>query len=357
MINFTMGPVMINKEVSNIGAEQIPYFRTPEFSNIMFENEMLIKKFSFANNDSRAVFLTGSGTAAMEAAVINFFTEKDKVLIVNGGTFGERFVNLCKIHNITYTELVVENGKTLREDELRRYDKKGYTGFLVNMHETSTGVLYDMNIISEFCKNNGIFLVVDAISSFLADQIDMERLGIDALIIGSQKALACPPGISIVVISPKAIDKIYSSNVNSMYFNLREALINGERGQTPFTPAVGILIQINYRLKQIDSMGGVKAEINRISNLALDFREQIRRFPINIFSETSSNAMTSLCSHNVSAYDIVNTLKDNYNIWVCPNGGRLKDIIFRVGHIGDLTIEDNRKLIEAFDDMNCQGLL
>ena len=88
MLNFTVGPVMTSEVVRSIGAEQVPYFRTLEFSKLMLENERLIKKFAKASDDARVVFITGSGTASMEATVINLFNEKDKVLIIDGGSFG-----------------------------------------------------------------------------------------------------------------------------------------------------------------------------------------------------------------------------------------------------------------------------
>ena len=165
MLNFTVGPVMSDDVVRAIGAEQVPYFRTPEFSAVMLENEKLMKKFAKAGDDARVVFITGSGTAAMEATVMNVFGKTDKVLVVNGGSFGQRFVELCQIHEIPYEEIKLEKGKALKKEQLDMYDGKDFTGFLVNVHETSTGVHYDIEMISEFCKKNGIFLVVDAISS------------------------------------------------------------------------------------------------------------------------------------------------------------------------------------------------
>ena len=193
MLNFTVGPVMSDEIVLEIGGNQVPYFRTPEFSDLMFENEKLMKKFTYAPEGSRAVFITGSGTASMEATVMNVFDENDNVLIVNGGGFGNRFVELCKLHNIKYTEISIPLGETLTKENLDKYDAKGFTGFIVNIHETSIGLHYDLDVISEFCYKNGLFLVVDAISSFLADSINMEKQNINVLITGSQKALACPP--------------------------------------------------------------------------------------------------------------------------------------------------------------------
>lgn len=224
MLNFTVGPVMSSDVVRSIGAEQVPYFRTPEFSKVMFENEALIKKFAKASDDSRVVFITGSGTASMEAAVVNCFNESDKLLVVNGGSFGHRFVELCEIHDIPFTEINPEMGCDITKEMLDCHDGQGYTGFLVNIHETSTGVHYNLELISEFCKKNNIFLVVDAISSFLADEINMKDAGIDVMITGSQKALACPPGVSVIVLSADAVKRVESRNVKCMYLNIKSAL-------------------------------------------------------------------------------------------------------------------------------------
>lgn len=359
MINFTVGPVQSSRLVRKIGSEQVPYFRTPEFSSVMFENENLILEFLHAPKSSRAVFITGSGTASMEASIINILNSKDRVLVINGGSFGKRFVELLSIHEIDYDEIKLELGKALSKDVLSKYENNGkkYTALIVNIHETSTGVHYDLEMLSKFCKKHGMLLIVDAISSFLADELDMERCNVDAVIIGSQKALACPPGVSIIALSPRALERVKSNNPKCMYLNLNLALTNGERGQTPFTPAVGTLRQINARLKQIKDNGGVESEIKRISNLAHYFREQIKDLPLKIVPERMSNAVTALHPLNVSAYSIFTTLKDRYKIWVCPNGGEYKDIIFRVGHIGELTLKDYNKLIRALRDMQKRGEL
>lgn len=343
--------------VRAIGEEQVPYFRTAEFSETMKENEKLVKKFAKAPEGARVVFITGSGTASMEATVMNVFTPADRVLVVNGGSFGHRFVQLCEIHDIPHTEIKLDMGCALTAEHLAPYEDKGYTGFLVNLDETSTGVLYDIQLISDFCHRNGIFLVVDSISSFLADPFDMAKLGVDVMITGSQKALACPPGISLIVLAPNAVERVCSREVKSMYFNLKDALKNGERGQTPFTPAVGILRQINARLREIEQAGGVESENRRMAELAADFRSKIADMPFSIVSQSLSNAVTPLHPHNVSAYDIFLRLKDEYGIWICPNGGDMADKVFRVGHLGAITTDDNTTLVEALKDMQRRGLL
>lgn len=159
MINFTVGPVQSSETILAIGAEQVPYFRTSEFSNLMLENELLIKKFAKTSEDSRVVFITGSGSAGMETAIMNSLSKKDKALVINGGSFGERFVELLQLHEIPYTEIKLSPGKALKAEYLANYENKGYTTLLINKHETSTGVHYDMDLVSDFCKRNSLFLI------------------------------------------------------------------------------------------------------------------------------------------------------------------------------------------------------
>ena len=357
MLNFTVGPVMSSETVRGIGAEQVPYFRTPEFSEIMLENERLVKLFIKAEKDARVVFITGSGTSSMEATVMDVLSPDDKVLVIDGGSFGHRFVQMLELHHIPHSIIKMEFGHNIKKEQLIEFEGKGYTAFLVNIDETSTGVLYDKKLISDFCRRNNMLFVVDAISSFLADDFDMADLGVDVVIAGSQKALACPPGISLIVLSKRAQERVEEHPMKCMYLSLKEALKNGERGQTPWTPAVGILRQINARLREIESAGGVENETSKVATIATDFRKRIKDMPFEIVSESLSNCVTPLHPTTTSAYDIFTILKNEYNIWVCPNGGELQDKVFRVGHIGALTIEYNIKLVDALKDMQKRGMI
>lgn len=353
MINFTVGPVQSSDAVRAIGAEQVPYFRTAEFSELMLENERLIKKFAHATEDSRVVFMTCSGSGGMETAIMNCLTKKDKALVVNGGSFGERFVELLSLHEIPFSEIKLEHGKALKPEHLAKYEGQGYTAFLLQKHETSTGVHYDIDMVGDFCKRNNCFLIVDTISTFLCDPFDMTSVGAGVMITGSQKALACAPGIAVMALAPSASKRIEETKCCCQYLNLKLALKNMERGQTPWTPAVGILRQINVRLKEIDAMGGAEAEIARCAGLAKYFRDKLveHNLPFEIISESLSNAVTPLHPTTQSAYEIFLKIKDEYGMWICPNGGDMKATVFRVGHIGNLHEEDYDKLIDAFLDL------
>jgi aspartate aminotransferase-like enzyme len=180
---------------------------------------------------------------------------------------------------------------------------------------------------------------------FVTDRLDMCYHNIDALIISSHKGLALPPGLSMVVLSPKAIKKVNPKH--QLYFDFNSYLNDGKRGQTPFTPAVTIILQLQTRLQQIIDTG-VDAQIQKAKNIASYFRESIKELPLKTFSDFMPNALTTLTpTDDKSASTIVKDLDEKYNVVVAPNGGELKDKIFRVSHMGAMTKEYTDVLIDA----------
>lgn len=262
----------------------------------MLEIEKMFKKIIDAENDSKFVLLTASGTSAMEAAVMNLFSESDKVLVINGGTFGKRFSQLCQIHRIPHDTIDLEFGETLTEKHLKKYENKGYSALLVNIHETSTGQLYNIEMLSDFCKRNNLLFVVDAISSFLADDFSMEKYNVDCTILSSQKALALPPGLSFLFLSKKAYEKVYEIPTKSLYFDLKDYFENMKRGQTPFTPAVSIVYQLHQKLKDIIDIG-VDKYIQKTKQLANHFRKNVKNL-VEIPDYPLSNALTPIIVEN-----------------------------------------------------------
>lgn len=344
---FTPGPVKMPDEVLEIGAKQTPYFRNKKFSEVTLFCEKELLNLVNAPKDSRVIFLTASGTAAMEASVINLLNRDDNALVINGGGFGERFVKICKMHNIPHNNFKVENTNLSNIKEVAPKEK--FSSLLINAHETSIGLLYDIDAIGEYAKENNLLYIVDAISMLVTDPLDMQKSGIDVLIASSQKGLALPPGLSMVILSPKAINKI--QNINSLYFNFNDYLENGLRGQTPYTPAVTIMLQLEARLKQIKKLGGVKATINQAKEVANYFRENIKDLPLKPYTNFMPNAMTTLTpTDGKLASKIVSDLEEKYKIVVCPNGGELRDKIFRVAHMGDMSKEYTDVLIDALYD-------
>jgi len=217
----------------------------------------------------------------------------------------------------------------------------------VNAHETTKGVLYDLDALGAFCRKNGLLNIVDAISLFVTDAIDMTAQHIDALIISSHKGLALPPGMSMVILSPQALAKV--GQPKAFYFDFRAYLADGLRGQTPFTPTVTILLQLHARLKQIEH-DGLPHEIDKARRIADYFRAHVDAWPLAFYSRFMPNAMTALSpTDGTSALDVVNALAERQHITVAPNGGALKDKVFRVSHMGDMSEEYVDVLINALD--------
>jgi aspartate aminotransferase-like enzyme len=326
---------------------QAQYFRTPEFSRMLLDcNEMLLELLD-APEHTRLLFLTASGTGAMEAAVINLFTPADKLLVVNGGTFGRRFKQICDIHRIPAATIDLAWDQAFQPEMLSAYENAGFTGMLVNQCETSTGQLYPMEAITAFCQRNRLCLVVDAISSFLCDSVKMKALGASAVIVSSQKGLALHPGMSFVAVTEEAFETRCAKHPpESLYFRFTDYAADMERGQTPFTPAVGIVNQLYYKLERL-TQEGVWQQIYHIATLASYFREQlpaktnftIPRYPL-------SNCVTPVFCKDNNAVPIFEFLKDSHDVYVTPCGGELKSFLFRVAHMSrQITTADLDELL------------
>lgn len=349
---FTLGPVEMFPYTLEEAAKPIPYFRTPEFSKIVLESEQMLKEFANLEEDGRAVFLTCSGTGAMEATIINCLTEEDKVLIIDGGSFGHRFVQLAELHHIPAEIIRLDREEALTEEHLKKYEGCGLTALLVNIDETSTCQLYPIDMLSAFCRRNGMLFIVDAISAFLVDDIDMTRDGIDAMIVSSQKAFALAPGLSVVMLSGRMIrERVERIESGCMYLDFKDHLKNGERGQTPFTPAVSVVYQMHQRLTKIKEIG-LDAEMKRAKDVAADFRKRAQEeLPVRLPEYPISNACTPLIFDNGKAFETYEALKEEFGLFVTPNGGDLATRIVRVGHMGNHTIEDNIELVARLKEV------
>ena len=211
--------------------------------------------------------------------------------------------------------------------------------------------LYSHAGVCDKDQGNNIFLFVDAVSGFLADKFSMKNMNVNAAITGSQKALALPPGLSIIMMDQKAVERVQNANVKCMYFDLKDCLKNMERGQTPFTPAVSVLIQLNEKLKRIMKNGGVAEQNKIIAERAEYFRKQIAGLPFKMFVPQSyaSNCVTALDATQckLNAKEIFEKVKNEYKIWICPNAGDMAEKVFRVGHIGTISKKQIDKLVKA----------
>lgn len=355
---FTPGPIQMDPETQAIGGQQIQYFRTPQFSQIMLECMHSLINITDAPQNSRVVFLTASGTAAMEATVMNLFTERDKVLVIDGGTFGKRFAQICAIHHIPMQSLVLRPNEEFTPNMLEQYRGQGFTGMLVNVCETSNGRLYDMHSISAFCKEQGICLVTDIISTFLCDHFSMRECGASAIILSSQKGLGLQPGMSFVLLTEEVFEaRVRRNDPETLYFRFTDYYPEILRGQTNYTPAIGVINQLQDRLQRIQKYG-VDFYIEAVRKTATYFRERLlAKTEFTYPGYPLSNCVTPVWTAPYDARYIVDVLRDKYGIFVVPAAGELTHRMLRVGHMSaQLTLSDIDRLINTFQ-LVCKAMV
>lgn len=335
-------PGNIEDSILKIGGEPFLYMRTEEFSSLVKDSEKML--LSLINcPEGRVIFYTASGTGAMDAVVTNYVSQCKKAFIVAGGSFGYRWKSLCDYYHLSNDMFEVsfacdiDYGLLEKSVELSRPDV-----FLCQHHETSTGQLYDLEKISVICKKYNVSLVVDAISSFLSDKLDMNALGIDICITSSQKGLNISPGLSFLFLSHRVLQTNFGHQ--SYYFDFVESLENLERGQTPYSPATTIFLQLHARLKKNVSLG-VEAIIDSVHANALYFRELCRRNGWQMPVEVPSNCITGFFMEKNGDILFKELMKEG--IYIMPGG---TPNYFRVSHLGIQTYDDLARHIKKIEN-------
>lgn len=336
-------PGNIEDSILQIGGKPFPYMRTEQFSELVKDSEKMLLDLMHCPS-GRVIFYTASGTGAMDAVVANYVSQCKKAFIIAGGSFGYRWKSLCEYYHCPNEVFAVPFAQDIDYAQLEEAVAASRPDvFLCQHHETSTGQLYNIERISEICKKYGVSLVVDAISSFLSDELDMEVLGIDICITSSQKGLNIAPGLSFLFLSPKILETTFAHR--SYYFDFAENLKNLERGQTPYSPATTIFLQLYARLK-IDISLGVQQIIASVRSRALYFRSLCKQNGWEMPVEVPSNCITGFFVRKNGDILFKELLKQD--IYIMPGG---TPGYFRVSHLGVQTTEDLDDLANRIKDI------
>lgn len=336
-------PGNIEEDILSIGAQQIPYMRTAWFSQLMKENEQMLLDM-IGCRGGRVMFFTASGTGAMDAVVENYVAALGRALVIDGGSFGHRWAQLCEYHGVPCDVVKLPFASDLDYDELeQRVEKMRPQVLLCQHHETSSGQLFNLERISTICKKWNVSLVVDVISSFLADPLYMDLMGIDVAITSTQKGLNLPPGAALVFLSERVLQVPFLHR--NYYFDFQDNLKNLERGQTPFSPATTLFMQLHERLVRNTKLGIVQLLATTRAK-ALYFRDLCAKYGWHIPAEVPSNAITGFFVH-ADSHALCNYLQENYDTFVMPNA--VKGFI-RVSHMGLQTEDDLDRLAAAIHE-------
>ena len=341
------GPVKMHPRVLEAMAAPAMNHRGPEFKEILSEIRGLTQ-YLFATSGEVAV-LSGSGTAGLEAAVSGLLRKQDRVLNLVNGKFSERFHELCQVFT-TPTALSFEWGTAVDPGKVAAaLDSGDFHAVTLCWNETSTGLTNPIAEIAKVVKEHDAFLIVDGITAVGGLENRVEAWGIDALVTGSQKCLAAPPGLSAVALSKAAYESLHADT--SFYTNLRAHADALAKQDTPFTPAVPLFLAFREALRMLKEEG-LENRIARTRRLAEAARAGVDALGLHLYPNPrfASNTVTAI-RYPVGVDDAAfrKELREKHGTVVAGGQGPLKGHIFRIGHMGICSFEDLKAGFQAFE--------
>ena len=328
------GPTPIPNEVALAMSETMIHHRTPQFNKVFEEARAGLKKLFGTEND--VLVLASSGTGAMEASVANLFSPGDKVLVINGGKFGERWLNISNAYGLNPIELKVPWGEAVKVADVAKQLKArpDIQGVMIQASETSTTVLHPVKEISQLTRGGPLFLV-DGVTAVGVVPMPLDEWGIDVLVTGSQKALMLPPGLAFIALSDRAWGRTKHAKLPRFYFDLNLERKNQQKGSGAFTPAVSLIFGLRASLNMIQQEG-IENVYLRHARLCRAARAAAKALGLKLLAPDSpSPAATGVyLPDGVDADQVLDYLRDKMNITLAEGQDQLKGKVIRIAHIG-----------------------
>ena len=333
---FAPGPTPVPSEVLLEMAMPIIHHRSPDFFPVLDSAKRGLQWLYQTKND--VLILCSTGTGGMVGAVNNFFNHGDRVLVINGGKFGERWTEICQAYGLQVEEIIVEWGYAVKPDMVKKRLKKGkdIKGVFVQASETSTGVYHDIKALASIVKKyEDTLFIVDAVSALVAHDLRTDEWGIDIMVAGSQKGVMLPPGLAFVSVSEKAWAKAEKSKLPKFYFNFKKERQTLAKNQTNFTSPVTLIIGLNASLKMLKAEG-LKNVFKRHERLANVIRKAVQALGLELYSkESPSNSVTAiLAPPGIDGQAVYKNLREKYGITAAGGQDKARGKIFRIAHLG-----------------------
>ena len=346
---FTPGPVPVPPMVMVEMAKPFPYHRGSEFAELLEEIHGGLQ-YLFQTEREVLIF-SASGTGAMEAAVVNLFSRGEKVVVIKGGKFGERWGEICSSYRLEVVSLDVEWGSAVHPEAVRRliHTVPDIRAVFATQSETSTGVLHDIQGIAEVLKGSDVLLIVDAISGLGAHPLLFDRWGIDAAVTGSQKCLMLPPGLSFVTLSERAWGRVETSDLPKYYWSFVKTIKAQRKGQTPYTPAITLMVGLRKALSLIRSEG-LEALWTRHARHAEATRRAVEALGLTLFARSPSNVLTIFTvPEGIDGKGFLRHLRATYGVVAAGGQEQLSGRVVRISHLGDLDDLDVIGVVSAVE--------
>ena len=346
---FTPGPTPIPPEALLAMAQPIDYHRSEE--TVALIKDVLEKLKHVFQTENDVLFLTASGTGGMEGAVANLLSHRDKVIVIRSGKFGERWADICNAFGVEVIPIDVPYGNAVepRAVEALLTEHLDVKAVFATLCETSTGVLHDIEALARLTQVRPTLLVVDAVSGLGADDLQMDKWGVDVVVSCAQKGLMTPPGLSVVALNQRAWDAVERSDLPKYYFDFRKAYETGLQGSVPYTPAVTLLTALQCALDRIYEEG-IRNTIERHSRLATATRSAVKALGLSLFATSPANTVTSIrLPEEIDGKAFINLMLDKYGITYAGGQSQLSGKIVRIAHLGWMNESDVIVAISAFE--------
>lgn len=331
------GPTPVPDEVVRAGAAPMVNHRGPEFAATMAEIEKRIAPFFGTENE--VLLLTGSGTAALEAAIVNMLSPGDEVLAATCGVFGDRFAAIAEAFGASVTYLRAPWGSVVSPATLEEMlqSKPAPRAVLLTHNETSTGVTNDIGALAAVIRRLApeALILVDGVSSIGALPFSMDAWDVDVALTGSQKAWMCPPGLAMIAVSERGWRAQREATMPRFYWDLQKARKNAEKRTTPFTPAVGVVHSLAAALRLMADEGRENI-YGRHHRIGRRVRDGISALDLELFADpaVASDTVTAVRIPPGLENSLIRRLREEHGIVVGSGQDWLKGHIFRIGHMG-----------------------
>jgi aspartate aminotransferase-like enzyme len=346
----TPGPTSVPPDVLQALAEPVLHHRSPDFAEVFDLAQQRLREVFRTESD--VLLFTSSGTGAFESAVVNLLSPGERVLAVSQGEFGERWQAMARAFGCDVVPLAYAWGESPRPDDLRAAlaESGAETVFVVHS-ETSTGVVCDLEALLAVCRDAGVLSVVDAVSSLGAVPLETDAWGADVVVTGSQKALMTPPGLAFAAVSDRAWERSETATLPRFYWDWARAKKAQAKRSTPFTPSTSTVVAL-VRALGLVLEDGLEAAFARHRALGRACRAGIKAIGLQLYSPDDDGAAVltgALTPDGIDAVALRLALRDRHGITIAGGHGELVSRLFRIGHIGHVTVDDLAEALTAVE--------